>query len=43
MPPSVAVFLNGTASVFLGMAVLYMTIRVSALVVGRWTGREAPT
>jgi len=39
MSQPVAVFLNGTASVFLGMAVLYVAIRVSAIVVGRWAGR----
>lgn len=39
MSQPVAVFLNGTVSVFLGMAVLYVTIRVSAVVVGRWVGR----
>jgi hypothetical protein len=40
MPQPIAVFLNGTASVFLGMAVLYVTIRVSAWAVGRWSARE---
>ena len=42
MSQSVAVFLNGTASVFLGMVILYVTIRVSAFAVGRWGPREEP-
>ena len=40
MSQSVAVFLNGTASVFLGMVILYVTIRVSAFAVGGWGPRE---
>ncbi|HSH69519.1 MAG: hypothetical protein P1P84_22525 [Deferrisomatales bacterium] len=40
MSQSVFVFLNGTASVFLGMFILYLTIRLSAFVVGRWAPRE---
>jgi hypothetical protein len=36
MPEAVAIALNGTASVFLGMAVLYLTIRCTAAVVRRW-------
>jgi hypothetical protein len=37
---SVFIFISGLGGVFLGMALLYLSIRVTAFVIGKWAIEE---
>ena len=37
---SVYIFVSGLGGVFLGMGLLYLSIRVTAFIIGRWATEE---
>ena len=39
---TVFIFVAGLGGVFLGMAFLYTSIRITAVVVGKWAGNKEP-
>jgi len=40
MPQSVYIFVSGLGGVFLGMALLYVSIRVTAFMLEKWVRKE---